>query len=77
MLRVERGDGARWPASVVSPVGIYDCENARNAENEAELRKLVALGPTGKLGEGLVAVVEPHERGSDCLIHLPGFCLQR
>ena len=77
MLRVERGEGPRWPVGVVSPVGIYDCENARSAENEAELRKLVALGPAGKLGEGLVAVVEPHERGSDCLIHLPGFCLQR
>jgi protein-L-isoaspartate(D-aspartate) O-methyltransferase len=77
MLRTERREGARWPAKVVTPVGIYDCENARNPENEAELRKLVALGPTGKLGDGLIAVLEAHERGSDCLVHLPGFCLQR
>jgi protein-L-isoaspartate(D-aspartate) O-methyltransferase len=77
MLRIERSDGARWPARVVTPVGIYDCENARDAENETELRKLMALGPTGKLGAGLLAVVEAHERGSDCLLHLSGLCLQR
>jgi protein-L-isoaspartate(D-aspartate) O-methyltransferase len=77
MLRVERVDGGRWPAAVVTAVGIYDCENARSDENEAELRKLAALGPSGQLAKGLVAVVEPHERGSGCLIHLPGFCLQR
>jgi len=73
MLRAERRD-PRWPASVVSPVGIYDCANARDPAHEAELRKVMGFAagvrPT-------VAVVSPHERGDACLVHLPAFCLQR
>ena len=76
MIRVERRD-PRWPAKVVSPVGIYDCVNARDPANEAELRKLMALGPSGQLAGGVTAVVEPHERGDGCLLHLSGFCLQK
>jgi protein-L-isoaspartate(D-aspartate) O-methyltransferase len=72
MVRADRRD-PRWPASIVSQVGIYDCANARDPGLESELRKLVgftaAVKPT-------VAVVEPHERGAACLVHLPGFCLQ-
>ena len=72
MVRVDRRD-PRWPASIVSQVGIYDCVNARDPALEGELRKLVgftaAVKPT-------VALVEPHERGAACLVHLPGFCLQ-
>jgi protein-L-isoaspartate(D-aspartate) O-methyltransferase len=77
MLRVDRGEDGRWPARIVSQIGIYDCENARDPESEAEIRKLAALGPTGKLVGALVAVVEPHERDGSCLLHLPGFCLQK
>jgi protein-L-isoaspartate(D-aspartate) O-methyltransferase len=72
MLRAERRD-PRWPASIVSQVGMYDCTNARDPALEGELRKLVgftaAVKPT-------VVLVEPHERGAACLVHLPGFCLQ-
>ncbi|TMQ20196.1 MAG: methyltransferase domain-containing protein [Deltaproteobacteria bacterium] len=73
MLRAERRD-PRWPAQIVSQVGIYDCCNARDPQNEAELRKLATLGASPKLGSVLV---EPHERGDACLAHLPGFCLQK
>lgn len=72
MVRAERRD-PRWPASIVSQVGMYECVNARDPALEGELRKLVgftaAVKPTA-------AVVEPHERGAACLVHLPGFCLQ-
>src|SRR5215468_7523166 len=72
MVRADRRD-PRWSASIVSQVGIYDCVNARDPALEGELRKLVgftaAVKPTA-------AVVEPHERGAACLVHLPGFCLQ-
>jgi hypothetical protein len=72
MVRVDRRD-PRWPASIVSQVGMYDCTNARDPALEGELRKLVgftaAVKPTA-------AVVEPHEPGAACLVHLPGFCLQ-
>jgi protein-L-isoaspartate(D-aspartate) O-methyltransferase len=73
MLRVERRD-PHWPVKLVSQVGIYDCSNARDPENEAELRKLASLGLSPKIGSVLV---EPHERGDSCLAHLPGFCLQK
>ncbi|HEX3760015.1 MAG TPA: methyltransferase domain-containing protein [Kofleriaceae bacterium] len=73
MVRVERRD-PRWPASIVSQVGIYDCANARDPEHEAELRKLVGFTASVKPA---AAVVEPHERGDACLVHLPAFCLQR
>jgi protein-L-isoaspartate(D-aspartate) O-methyltransferase len=73
MLRVERRD-PRWPARIVSPVGMYDCSNARDPANEAELRKLAGGGGQVK---PTAAVLAPHERGDGCLVHLPGFCLQR
>lgn len=73
MLRAERRD-PRWPAHIISQVGMYDCSNARDPGNEAELRKLISLGPTPKIASVLV---EPHERGEACLAHLPGFCLQK
>ena len=73
MLRLDRGEG-RWPARIVSPAGIFDCVNARDAENEAELRKLAGLGAPVTIG---AVAVEPHERGDACIAHLPGFCLQK
>jgi protein-L-isoaspartate(D-aspartate) O-methyltransferase len=44
---------------------------------------LIAIDPARQLHNGCrrrspsgSAVVEPHERGAACLVHLPGFCLQ-
>jgi len=73
MLRAERRD-PRWPAHIVSQVGMYDCTNARDPAHETELRKLAGLG-AGSMPT--VVLVEPHERGEACLAHLPGFCLQK
>jgi protein-L-isoaspartate(D-aspartate) O-methyltransferase len=73
MFRFDRGE-PRWPVTYVSQVGIYDCCNARDPEDEAELRKLAALFQTTK---PVAAMIEPHERGDACLAHLPGFCLQK
>lgn len=73
MLRLDRRD-PRWPARIVSQVGMYPCSNARDPAHEAELRKLVGLGAPVKPA---AAVLEPHERGDACLLHMPGFCLQK
>lgn len=73
MLRTERRD-PRWPAEIVSQVGMYDCTNARDPAYEAELRKLAGIMASVK---PTAMVVEPHERGDRCLAHLPGFCLQK
>jgi protein-L-isoaspartate(D-aspartate) O-methyltransferase len=71
MARLERR-GTRWPFSVVSPCGIYDCAGARDAALEAELRPLVLNG-----AEAIRAVeTAPHARGDSCVFHAPGFCLQ-
>lgn len=67
MLRLTRGDGGAWPARVVSQVGMYDCAIARDPAQEAALR--AGLNPT--LARQLRrVVVEPHERGPACGIHL-------
>jgi protein-L-isoaspartate(D-aspartate) O-methyltransferase len=73
MLRLERRD-PRWPATVISQVGMYPCSNARDPADEVELRKVAALFATSK---PTAAVIEPHERGEACMAHLPGFCLQK
>jgi protein-L-isoaspartate(D-aspartate) O-methyltransferase len=72
MLRADRREG-RWPVRIISQVGIYDCVNARDPANEAELMAMVRAG---RAKEVRAAVVEPHERSEACLAHLPGFCLQ-
>lgn len=72
MLRAERR-GPRWPAHFVSPVGMYDCSNARDPTYEDELRSLVGPVPGAR---PTAVLVEPHDRGDTCLAHLPGFCLQ-
>jgi protein-L-isoaspartate(D-aspartate) O-methyltransferase len=73
MMRFDRRDDERWPARVISQVGIFDCANARDPAEEAELMALVKPGAV----EQIRAVArEPHERGQACLAHLPGFCLQ-
>jgi protein-L-isoaspartate(D-aspartate) O-methyltransferase len=65
-----RGD--RWPARVVSPVGIYDCVGARDDAAEAQVRALLP-----SVGSRIHALsVEPHDRGPACLVHVAGSCLQ-
>ncbi len=66
--------GKRWPARVVSSVAIFDCENARTQEAEAELRELLERSATDE-----IAALDtlPHARGKRCLLHVDGFCLQR
>jgi len=72
MICVTRGDG-HWPARFVSQVMIYDCAIARDPAQEAELQ----AGFRPQLATQLRrVVVEPHERGPACGIHLDGFCLQ-
>lgn len=73
MMRIDRRDDDRWPARVISQVGIFDCANARDPAEEAELMALVKPGAV----EQIRAIArEPHERGPACLAHLPGFCIQ-
>jgi protein-L-isoaspartate(D-aspartate) O-methyltransferase len=72
MICVTRGD-PQWPARFVSQVMIYDCAIARDPAQEAELK----AGFRPALAQQLRrVVVEPHERGAACAIHLDGFCLQ-
>jgi protein-L-isoaspartate(D-aspartate) O-methyltransferase len=63
----------RWPARLISPVGIFDCVGARDAEAEVQLRRLLAPGESNRIH---AVTVEPHDRGDDCLVHAEGFCLQ-
>ena len=72
MIRVTRGDG-NWPARFLTQVMIYDSANARDPAQETELRALASPGLAAQLRR---VVVEPHERGPACGVHLPGFCLQ-
>lgn len=73
MLRVERPSEGRWPVRVISQVGIYDCENARDPAEEAELMTMARPGTVERIR---AVEIDPHERGPACLAHLPGFCLQ-
>jgi protein-L-isoaspartate(D-aspartate) O-methyltransferase len=72
MLRAQRSEG-RWPARAISQVGIYDCANARDPAEEAELKALLRPGAATQIR---AVQIEPHERGAACLAHLTGFCLQ-
>ena len=72
VVRIERS-GERWPASVVSQVGIYNCAGARDEAAEAQIRRLFAPGAAAKIH---AVSIEPHERGEACLVHVEGFCLQ-
>ena len=65
--------GPRWPARVVSPVGIFDCAGARDASAEAQLRRLLSPGAADRI---LSLAVEPHVQDGECLVHIEGFCLQ-
>jgi protein-L-isoaspartate(D-aspartate) O-methyltransferase len=77
MLRVQRpeaGPARRWPAHVISKVGIYDCAGARDPAREAALKSLANFAATPQI---CALVSEPHERGEACFVHSDGFCLQR
>jgi protein-L-isoaspartate(D-aspartate) O-methyltransferase len=72
MMCATRGNG-HWPARFISPVGIYDCVNARDPANEAKL--MAATNPQVAAQLRRVSV-EPHAPGPKCGVHLDGFCLQ-
>jgi len=72
VIRAERA-GARWPVRVVSPVGIFDCFGARDAQAEAQLRQLLRPETAASVR---VLSIEPHAKGEGCLLHAEGFCLQ-
>jgi protein-L-isoaspartate(D-aspartate) O-methyltransferase len=72
VIRAEKA-GERWPAAVVSPVGIFDCAGAREGSGEEQLRKLLMTGAADRIG---VLSIEPHARVETCLVHVEGFCLQ-
>jgi protein-L-isoaspartate(D-aspartate) O-methyltransferase len=69
---LKRDDG-RWPARVVSPVGIYDCIGARDETAESQLRKLLNPDASARIH---ALSIESHPQGDKCLLHLDGFCLQ-
>src|SRR5262249_28629683 len=73
VIRVER-TGARWPVEIVSPVGIFDCEGARDPEAEAQLRALLKPGAAAAVR---ALSTDLHDRADHCLVHVDGFCLQR
>jgi protein-L-isoaspartate(D-aspartate) O-methyltransferase len=73
VLGMVRADGQRWPARLISQVGIFDCANARNADEEAELMTVARPGIADRIA---AVALDAHERGPACLAHLPGFCLQ-
>jgi protein-L-isoaspartate(D-aspartate) O-methyltransferase len=72
VLRAERRD-PDWPARIVSPVGIFDCAGARDEDAELQLRNLLALGASAKIG---LLSTAAHTRGDACLLHVEGFCLR-
>lgn len=73
MLRIQRQTDTSYSARLFSQVGIYPCAIARDPAHESELRRI--MNPAeGRRIASLVA--EPHERGNECIVHLPGFCLR-
>ena len=72
-LVIERTDATRWPIRVVSQIGIYDCEGARDPAAEAQLMKL--LSPEGKDRLRFVTL-ETHEPGPECTVHTAETCVQ-
>ncbi len=73
MVRLRR-DLGRLAADVVSRVGIYDCEGARDPEiNDA----LLAQGPTLSANPGSIRTFRtaPHDTGPACVVHTSRYCL--
>jgi protein-L-isoaspartate(D-aspartate) O-methyltransferase len=71
MLRVTR-TGHEYAVAYVSPVGVFHCSGARDAESERALRESFAAG-------GLDRVTrlrrDPHPPGAACWHHGAGVCL--
>jgi protein-L-isoaspartate(D-aspartate) O-methyltransferase len=74
VVRIARA-GAGFAASFVSPVGIYPCAGARDAEAEAALDR--ALAGNGLLGIGRVRSLrrDAHAAGPSCFVHAGALCL--
>jgi protein-L-isoaspartate(D-aspartate) O-methyltransferase len=72
MLLVTRGE-TEYSAKFTSPVGIFHCEGARSAEQEALLAKAFAAGDRGSVCR---LRLDAHELGSDCWLHASDICLE-
>jgi len=72
VFRIERS-GGEFPAKWISPVAIFPCEGARDAQSEAALVTAFA-----KPGERL-RVTRLYRRGDlpeeQCWLRAPGWCL--
>ncbi|MFN0250288.1 MAG: protein-L-isoaspartate O-methyltransferase family protein [Kofleriaceae bacterium] len=74
MVRIQRAADDAFAARLFSQVGIYPCSIARDPAHEVELRVLMNTTESRRVTS---LVTETHERGDTCVMHLPGFCLQR
>jgi protein-L-isoaspartate(D-aspartate) O-methyltransferase len=70
-IRIQRA-GERWPITIVSQVGIFDCVGARDPALEVDIRGLLHL----HMHDRLVVDPAPHEASKACLLHTDGFCVQ-
>jgi protein-L-isoaspartate(D-aspartate) O-methyltransferase len=68
-----RKEEAGYSARFTSPVGIFHCQGARSAEEEALLAS--ALGRSTR--DSVIRLRrDTHEAGPDCWLHTSGFCLE-
>ena len=72
MLLVTREE-SEYGVRFTSPVGIFHCEGARSAEEEALLAKAFAGGDRGSVRR---LRLDTHESGPNCWFHASGFCLE-
>ena len=72
MLLVTRG-ATEYSAKFTSSVGIFHCEGARSAEEEAFLAKAFAGGNPQSVCR---LRLDAHESGPNCWLHATDFCLE-
>ena len=72
VVRIERTGGSRWPVSIVSQVGIFDCAGARDPELERRMRDLLHV----HRNDTFVVETAPHDATPTCLLHADRFCVQ-
>lgn len=72
MLLVTRGE-SDYRAKFTSPVGIFHCEGARSAEEEALLAKAFAAGDRGSVCR---LRRDAHPPGPNCWLHTGDVCLE-